>query len=72
MHRKCNEPECFAAVFKIQINQNDIAQNLEPDQYDDMIWTTMENLPEKIVHAHLHALEQIDLNNFYSEHGWDK
>ncbi len=70
MHRKCNEPEFFAAVFKIQLNKDEVPQLLQPERYDNMLWATFDHLPEKMVPAHRHALEQVQSNKFYSEHGW--
>lgn len=42
----------------------------EPDRHDDMRWFAVDTLPENMVPAHRHAIEQIQKNSFYSEHGW--
>lgn len=69
MHRKCNEPEFFAAVFKPQI-WGGVPVNQLPEQYDDMDWFPLEQLPQEMVNAHRHAIQQIVQNIHYSEHGW--
>ena len=69
MHRKCNDPEFFACVFRPGSWQG-ILTNLEPERHDDLQWFSLDKLPENIVPAHRHALEQIKNGIFYSEHGW--
>jgi ADP-ribose pyrophosphatase YjhB (NUDIX family) len=71
MYRKCNEPEFFACVFQANAWQG-TAINLELERHDDMQWFSLDNLPEFMVPAHRHALEMIQKNILYSEHGWQK
>lgn len=70
MHRKCNNPEFFAAVFKPQSWQG-LPINQEPERHDDIRWFPPDQLPENIISAHRHAIEQIQQGKHYSEHGWD-
>jgi ADP-ribose pyrophosphatase YjhB (NUDIX family) len=72
MHRKCNDPEFFATVFKVQLSDEQPVRLLQPDRYDAMLWASFENLPPNMVPAHHYALEQIKNRNTYSEHGWQK
>jgi len=69
MHRKCNDPEFFACVFH-PLTVNAKPTNLEPERHDDMQWCALNKLPDNMVTAHRHAIEQIDQQIFYSEHGW--
>lgn len=69
MHRKCNEPEFFACVFKAYVGTRRAINN-DPERYDDMQWFSFDNVPEKSVPAHVHAIKQIQENKSYSEHGW--
>jgi ADP-ribose pyrophosphatase YjhB (NUDIX family) len=70
MHRKCNEPEFFACVFKPTIWNGTPAIN-QAEKYDDLQWFALDALPTNIVAAHLHAIQQIQQGKTYSEHGWD-
>lgn len=70
MHRKCNDPEFFAAVFKPQAWEG-MPTNQEPTRHDDLRWFPLDALPENIVPAHAHAIQQILQNKQYSEHGFD-
>jgi len=71
MHRKCNEPEFFACVFKPRMWHGN-PTIIESERYDDLQWVAMNNLPALIVPAHKHAIEQIQAQRAYSEHGWDQ
>lgn len=71
MHRKCNEPEFFACIFKSE-SWTGIPMIKTPENYDDLKWFSLDKLPINIVPAHLHAIEQIQQNRTYSEHGWNK
>lgn len=71
MYRKCNEPEFFACVFQARAWQG-TPVNLEPNRHDDLQWFSLDNLPENMVVAHRHALEMIQKQIVYSEHGWQK
>ncbi len=71
MYRKCNEPEFFACVFTVSQWNGNLCNN-EPDRHDDMQWFSLDKLPENMVPAHRHALEMIQQNIIYSEHGWQK
>ena len=70
MHRKCNEPEFFACVFKPRTWQG-TPTIMEPNRYADLQWFALDALPTNMVPAHKHAIEQILAGNTYSEHGWD-
>ena len=69
MHRKCNDPEFFSCVFRLTCLESKPV-NHEPDRHDDMQWFTLDNLPANIIPAHHHAINMIQKNIFYSEHGW--
>lgn len=69
MYRKCNEPEFFACVFRSK-NYEGIPHNQDQERYDDMCWFSVDKLPENMVPAHRHAIEQIEHSAKYSEHGW--
>jgi len=69
MHRKCNDPEFFACIFRPRSWQG-VLNNLEPERHDDLRWFNLDKLPDNMVPAHRHALEQIKHGIFYSEHGW--
>jgi 8-oxo-dGTP diphosphatase len=71
MHRKCNEPEFFACVFQADAWKGNLI-NGEPERHDDMQWFALDKLPQNMVPAHRHALELIQENSVYSEHGWQK
>jgi diadenosine tetraphosphate (Ap4A) HIT family hydrolase/ADP-ribose pyrophosphatase YjhB (NUDIX family) len=71
MHRKCNEAEFFACIFKPESWQGNPTIKA-PEKYDDLKWFPLDKLPSNIVSAHLHAIEQIQQNQTYSEHGWSQ
>lgn len=71
MYRKCNDPEFFACIFTPQA-WTGIPLNQDTERYDDMHWFSIDQLPNNVVPAHLHAIKQIQQNNIYSEHGWNK
>lgn len=58
MHRKCNEPEFFACVFKVEHWEGEPC-NQEPERHDDMLWFDVNRLPSTMVPAHKHAIECI-------------
>lgn len=69
MHRKCNEAEFFAAIFKLKRWAGD-PENRETERHDDMRWFALDKLPENMVPAHRQMVQEILQKNFYSEHGW--
>ena len=71
MHRKCNEPEFFACVFKI-MNFEGKPINLDLKRYDDLKWFPINKLPLNIVDAHKQAIHMIKDGINYSQHGWEK
>lgn len=70
MYRKCNEPEFFAVVFKPLDWYNLERSWYDNERYDDLRWFSLDQLPDNMVPAHRHAIEQIQKNIPYSEHGW--
>jgi 8-oxo-dGTP pyrophosphatase MutT (NUDIX family) len=71
MHRKCNEPEFFACIFKPRKYHGDL-RNTQLERHDDMQWFALDKLPINIVSAHTHALQMVEQDILYSEHGWGK
>lgn len=69
MHRKCNNPEFFACIFKPKSYIGQIVNN-EPLRHDDLQWFALDDLPINIVSAHKYAIQQITNGLVYSEHGW--
>lgn len=57
-------------VFFIAEKWDGELTNREPHKCDDLSWFTLDNLPDNIIPYIKQALEAINNNNFYSEHGW--
>jgi len=70
LHRKGTETEFIALCFKVDIAQMPAPYNNEPDKHDDMRFFTFNELPTNIIPAHKQAIECIQKNINYSEHGW--
>ncbi|MBY0109530.1 MAG: NUDIX domain-containing protein [Candidatus Babeliaceae bacterium] len=69
MSRKCNDPEFFACVFRVDSYDGTLCNN-QPARHDDLRWFAFDKLPENIVAAHRQAIEMIEKHISYSEHGW--
>lgn len=69
-HRQGTEGPLLALCFKADISSLPLPYNKEPEKHDDMRFFTLRNLPENILPAHKQALEYIQKNSSYSEHGW--
>lgn len=67
-HRKGKTEEIFAIVFLVKEWQGEIV-NKELDKHDDLRWCSLDNLPE-ILPAHKQAIDLIQKQCMYSEHGW--
>ncbi len=70
MYRKCNDPEFFTVVFNAREWLTLEVYVYNDQRYDDLRWFPLDQLPDNIVPAHRHAIEQIQKNIPYSEHGW--
>lgn len=69
-NRKGPDAELIALVFKADITHMHAPVNNEPEKHDDMRFFTLTQLPNNILPAHKNALECIQSNIRYSEHGW--
>jgi 8-oxo-dGTP diphosphatase len=69
-HRKGTEAEFMALCFKVDITHMPAPYNNEPEKHDDMRFFKIDQLPENILPAHKQAIEGIEKNIRYSEHGW--
>ena len=70
-HRKGSESDLVALCFRADITHLPTPTNNEPDKHDDMRFFNIHQLPENILPAHKQAIECIQKNIYYSEHGWD-
>ncbi len=71
MHRKCNDPEFFACIFK-PLSWQGVPTLTSKEKYDELQWFPLDSLPSNMVPAHRYAIEQITHHKKYSEHGWDQ
>ena len=69
-HRKGIEEDLIALCFKVDISNMATPINNEPDKHDDMRFFKVNQLPGNIIPAHKQAIECIQQNIRYSEHGW--
>lgn len=69
IYRKCNEPEFFACVFTTKA-WSGMVHNKDIEKHDDLQWFALDRLPTNMVPAHAHAIQQIQKQILYSEHGW--
>ncbi len=67
--RQGPETEFYVFVFKPLVWQGE-PLNCETDKCDDVSWFSLNKLPEKIIPAHKQAIELIQKDIFYSQHGW--
>lgn len=67
-HRKGNTEEIFALVFLVKQWDGECF-NKEPEKHDDLRWCPLNALPT-LLPAHLQAIQLIQKNIQYSEHGW--
>jgi 8-oxo-dGTP diphosphatase len=70
-HRKGSESELVALCFKADITHLPMPHNNEPEKHDDMRFFSIHQLPENILPAHRQAIQCIQKNVSYSEHGWE-
>lgn len=70
-HRKGTDTEFITLCFKVDIAHLPSPYNNEPDKHDDMRFFNVNELPVNILPAHKQAIECIQQNVSYSEHGWD-
>jgi ADP-ribose pyrophosphatase YjhB (NUDIX family) len=70
-HRKGMQEKLVALCFKVDISKMPALHNNEPDKHDDMRFFKLNELPENILPAHKQAIECIQKNISYSEHGWE-
>lgn len=69
-HRKGTDGALVALCFKVDISTMAQPYNNEPEKHDDMRFFTIDQLPDNIIPAHKQAIECINHNISYSEHGW--
>lgn len=67
-HRKGKTEEIFAIVFLVKEWQGECV-NKEPEKHDELRWCSLDALPD-ILPAHKQAIELVQKNIKYSEHGW--
>ena len=70
IHRKGTEAEFIALCFKADLTGMPAPYNKEPDHHDDLQFFPFNQLPGNILPAHKQAIECIQENIYYSEHGW--
>ncbi len=70
-HRRGIESEFIALCFKADISHLPAPTNKEPDKHDDMRFFSINDLPEKMLSGHKQAIQLIQKNIRYSEHGWE-
>lgn len=70
LHRKGTETEFIALFFKADISTMHLPKNNEPDKHDEVRFFDIGQLPDNVLPAHKQALQCIQKNRFYSEHGW--
>lgn len=68
-HRKGASESLFALVFVVTQWQGECHNN-EPTKHDDLQWFSIDQLPSNLLPAHRQAIECIQQNCRYSEHGW--
>lgn len=68
-HRKGTEKDLIVLVFTTNTWTGEIVNN-EPEKCSDLAWFDLKALPENIMSAHRQALELLQKNIYYSEHGW--
>lgn len=68
-HRKGTETEFVALVFTADITGM-TPMNAEPSRHSNLEFFTPDALPENIIPAHKQAIECIQQQVPYSEHGW--
>lgn len=70
-HRRGIESEFIALCFKTDISHLAAPTNKEPHKHDDMRFFSINDLPENMLSAHKQAIQLIQKNIRYSEHGWE-
>lgn len=70
-HRNGQESELIALCFKVDIANLQAPLNKEPDKHDEMRFFSINELPENVLPAHKQAIQLIQNNVRYSEHGWE-
>lgn len=68
-HRKGTESSLIALCFQVDIS-NMMPRNIEPNKHDDVRFFNVNQLPNNILPAHKQAIEYINKEIAYSEHGW--
>lgn len=71
LHRK-NRQDLETIGFFIEATEwEGRPQNIEPHKCNDLIWCTLDALPQNTQPHFKHVLDMLHKNAFYSEFGWD-
>lgn len=62
--------ECFSFFLEVTDWQGEPTLT-EPDKSDDMVWASLDELPENTVPHVRQVLEHMSRNSFFSESGWE-
>jgi len=69
-HRNGTDNNLIALCFIADISAMPMPKNNEPNKHDDMQFFKISELPSNIIPAHKQAIEYIQQQIGYSEHGW--
>lgn len=69
-YRKGAAHELVACIFQCSVWQGEIV-NKEPEKHSELAWFDLDNVPEKMIPAHLNALALIAQESYYSEQAPD-
>lgn len=70
VHRKGEDGTFWVDIYYAVTEWDGELSNAEPDKHDELIWFKPQEFPTNIIPSVRHALQQIGLNNHYTEFGW--
>jgi 8-oxo-dGTP diphosphatase len=71
VHRDGEDGVSWVDIYFTTASWTGEPYNAEPDKHSEFAWLDTNNLPDNVIPAVRHSLEQIKAKQSYSEFGWD-